>query len=246
MPTPLSAREEVERPPHLAYRASVVSSDWSDVPARVARLAAHTNAARIVAARRHRWRLEPPLRPDEIDEIESQLAVELPAEYRDFLQAVSRGGAGPGLGLFPLRCIDGRWRWEGDEPDLSDLATLAQPFPHAAAFNPLDGLPAPPDADDFDSTEAFNEAETTGQRRYESVVSAPERPTGLLYLCHLGCGLRDAIVVTGDARGQMWADRTAEDAGFRPLLDDDGSRMGFARWYRRWLEATEAKVAAET
>jgi hypothetical protein len=33
---------------------------------------------------------------------------------------------------------------------------------------------------------------------------------------------------------------TADDGGFRPLLDDDGTPLGFARWYRRWLDAAAA------
>ncbi|WP_431926401.1 hypothetical protein [Micromonospora wenchangensis] len=52
------------------------------------------------------------------------------------------------------------------------------------------------------------------------------------------------LVVSGPARGQMWADDIAEGGGFRPL-HDDGTPLGFARWYRRWLEAAEREVVAD-
>jgi hypothetical protein len=42
---------------------------------------------------------------------------------------------------------------------------------------------------------------------------------------------------------EMWADDTADDAGFRPLLSSSGRRYGFAEWYARWL--AEAERVAE-
>ncbi|RKR86014.1 hypothetical protein BDK92_0233 [Micromonospora pisi] len=175
--------------------------------------------------------------------MEAQLRVELPDEYRSFLRTVGRGGAGPAYGLFPVRRVDGRWRWEGDGADLTDLDTLAQPFPATEAFNPADDLPEPPDEEGYDSVEAFNAAEDAYWEQHDTVVFRPEHSIGLLYLSHQGCALRDALVVSGPARGQVWADDTAEEGGFRPLLDDDGSRVGFARWYRRWLDVAEAQAS---
>ncbi|MGK5518726.1 SMI1/KNR4 family protein [Micromonospora sp. URMC 107] len=221
-------------------------TDWSDVPGRLARLAADPGAEGIFGARAHRWTLEPPLRAGELAELEGQLRVELPEEYRSFLLAAGRGGAGPAYGLFPARRTDGRWGWAGDGADLTDRDSLARPFPHTEAFNPADALPEPPDEEDFDTVEAFNDAEEAYWERYDEVVYAPGHAIGLLYLCHLGCALREALVVSGPARGRMWADDTAEGGGFRPLLDDDGTPLGFARWYRRWLDAAEMPVQAAT
>jgi SMI1/KNR4 family protein SUKH-1 len=224
----------------LRYVTAVIDTQWSDVAQRVARLSGHPTAGEVFGARGHQWKLEPPLTADELAEAESQLRIELPAEYRSFLLEVSRGGAGPAYGLFPLRRIDGRWQWEGDGADITDLTTLARPFPHTEAFNPADGLPDPPVEKNFDSTEAFNSAEDTYWERHDTIVYAPEHSVGLLYLCHLGCACREVLVVSGPARGQMWTDDTASDGGFRPVLDEDGTRLGFARWYRRWLEQAEA------
>ncbi|WP_344953804.1 SMI1/KNR4 family protein [Actinomadura miaoliensis] len=218
-------------------------SDWSDVGERLARLAADTDAGNVFGAESHGWRLEPPLSAAEIREIEEQLRVELPGEYRSFLLEAGRGGAGPAYGLFPVRRVDGRWRWEGDGADLTDLDTLADPFPHTEAFNPADALPDPPDEEDYSSLEAFNAAEDAYWEKHDEVVYRPEHSIGLLYLCHLGCANREALVVSGPARGQMWADDTADGCGFRPLLDTDGTPMGFARWYRQWLDNAEAQLS---
>ena len=65
----------------------------------------------------------------------------------------------------------------------------------------------------------------------------------MLYLCHLGCAYRETLVISGPARGQMWADDPTTDAGCRPLADDDGTPLGFTRWYRRWLDNSEAPLS---
>jgi hypothetical protein len=149
--------------------------DWSDVRPRIAALG---------AAHRHRegfWRkLEwigswtPPLTAKELIDLASQLRISLPAEYRSFLLQVSRGGAGPAYGLFSLRCVDGRWRWEG---------------------------------------------------LHDKLLYDPAHSAGLLNLCHLGCAVREALVVSGLSRGQMWADNTADEEGFHP---PQAARVGFA------------------
>jgi hypothetical protein len=222
---------------------AVTQSDWSDVRERLTRLAAAPSAGAVFGSVSHGWELEPPLGAEDLAEAETQLRIELPGEYRSFLLQAGRGGAGPVYGLFPVRCVDGRWQWEGDGADLTDLDTLDQPFPHVEAFNPADGLPEPPDEADYESTEEFNAAEDTYWEQHNTVVYQPQHSIGLLYLCHLGCALREALVISGPAQGQMWADDTADGGGFRPLRDDDGTPLGFARWYRRWLDAAEDQVS---
>ncbi|MFD9615432.1 SMI1/KNR4 family protein [Streptomyces sp. NPDC059083] len=219
--------------------------DWSDVPGRLVRLSQAAHANKVFGAggsAGHGWHLESSLSTAELSEIEDQLRVVLPEEYRSFLLAVGRGGAGPAYGLFPVRRVDGRWQWEGDSPNLTDLDTLAQPFPYVAAFNPADGLLDPPDAEDFDSIDAFDAAEDAYWQKYDEIVYGPEHSVGLLYLCHLGCAQREVLVVSGASRGQMWADLNGDGRGFVPLVDDAGIRVGFARWYRRWLDRSEAEL----
>lgn len=230
------------RAAHACIVPDVTHADWADVRERLSRPAAASGVDTVFGAGSHGWTLEPPLEADALADVEAQLRIELPGEYRSFLLQAGRGGAGPAYGLFPLRRVNGRWQWEGDGADLTDLDTLDQPFPHVEAFNPADGMPAPPDEEDFDSTEEFNAAEDAYWERHDAVVYDPRHSIGLLYLCHLGCALREALVISGPARGQMWANDTADDEGFRPLCDDDGKPLGFARWYRRWLDEAEEQV----
>ncbi|MEV4063012.1 SMI1/KNR4 family protein [Nonomuraea dietziae] len=218
-------------------------ADWLDVRERLSLLAAAPGAGAVFGSASHGWKLEPPLGAEELVEVEAQLRIELPGEYRSFLLQVGCGGAGPAYGIFPVRRVDGRWQWDGDGAELTDLDTLDQPFPHVEAFNPADRLPAPPDEADFDSIEKFNAAEDAYWKQYDMIVCDPRHSIGLLYLCHLGCAYREALVITGPARGQMWADNTASDAGFEPLYDDDRKPLGFSRWYRRWLDAAEDQLA---
>ncbi|GGL89508.1 hypothetical protein GCM10012279_03920 [Micromonospora yangpuensis] len=224
---------------------AVTEHDWSDVRERLARLAAAPAAGEVFGAGAHEWVVEPPLTPAELAEVESQLRVELPGEYRSFLLQVGRGGAGPAYGLFGLRRVDGRWTWDGDGSDLTALATLDQPFPFTEAFNQADGVPEMPDADDFDSTEEYEAAEQAWWERHDAVMYDPALSVGLIYLCHRGCALRDALVVSGPARGTMWSDGTAEESGFEPLLDADGTPLGFAGWYRHWLDQATTTAGAD-
>ncbi|WP_433828444.1 SMI1/KNR4 family protein [Actinoplanes sp. CA-015351] len=207
--------------------------DWSDVRPRVAALVARPDLSRAFGWDSHQGVLEPRLTADELAELEAQLGVELPGEYRSFLREVSRGGAGPAYGLFPLRGVDGLWEWVGDGASLTAREALGRPFPHTEAFNPADGLPEQPDEEEGE------DAEDAWWELHDRLVFNPAHSIGLLYLCHMGCALREALVVSGPARGQMWADDTADGSGFYPVLDDDGKPMGFARWYRRWLDESE-------
>jgi hypothetical protein len=203
--------------------------DWSDVRPRLAELARRTEAAKIFGAVSHAWASEPPLTAGELAELESQLGAELPAEYRSFLLEVSRGGAGPAYGLFPLRRVDGRWEWQGDGASRADDAALTRPFGHIRAFNPLADRPTRP--------EALQNEDAAWETHDDALHSQ-----GWLNLCDLGCALYEALVLSGPSRGQMWADDTADGGGFRPLQNPDGSRMTFADWYRQWLNESTAQI----
>ncbi|MFI9530590.1 SMI1/KNR4 family protein [Micromonospora rosaria] len=218
--------------------------DWSDVPERLARLAAAPTAATVFGAGEHGWVVEPPLTEAELTELETQVRVELPEEYRSFLRQVGRGGAGPFYGLFPLRRVDGRWEWEGDGAEITARETLSQPFPYTEPVNPALRLPEHPDEDDFATAEEFTAAEEAWWEQHDAIMYDPAHFIGLVYLSHRGCALRDALVVSGPARGTMWTDRTADEGGFTPMVDTDGTPLGFARWYRRWLDQATEQAAA--
>jgi hypothetical protein len=65
----------------------------------LAKLSEHPKAGSIFGADGHYWLAVPPLTDDELADLESQLAVDLPHEYRALLLQVSREGVGPTYGL---------------------------------------------------------------------------------------------------------------------------------------------------
>lgn len=185
--------------------------------------------------------MEDPLTQDELAELEAQMGVRLPQEYRVFLLHVGAGGAGPAHGLFPVRRVQGRWRWEGDGADLADLSGLAEPFPRQGPDPELltDVLAQRPGEEDFDAVEDFDDAIEAWDERWESVMFAPERTAGAIVICHLGCAQREWLIISGSHRGTIWSDCRVDDVDLAPLLDDEGLPMTFARWYTTWLEAAE-------
>lgn len=140
--------------------------DWSEIREGVERLATEPHSHEIFGSVVHRWVLEPPMPPEEVADLEDQLWIELPEEYRSFLLEAGRG----------------------------------------PAFNPKDELPQPKPSD-FTTPQEYQAADDEYWDTYSLLIEDPRYRTGLVYLCDLGCGLREVLVVTGPERGQMWTDR---------------------------------------
>ncbi|MFJ8857902.1 SMI1/KNR4 family protein [Streptomyces sp. NPDC102451] len=219
----------------------MIDQQWSGVRQCVVALGAHPSSNEVFGSLGHRWVLEDPLTDDGLSELETQIGTRLPDDYRGFLTCVSAGGAGPAYGLFPVRRVQGRWRWEGDGADLADLALLAQPFPdHGPAPDDLDALLAVrPDEEDFDEIEEFDDAIEAWDERWEAVMFAPERTAGAIVISHLGCAQREWLVISGTHRGTIWSDCRADDADLAPLLDQAGKPVTFSGWYTDWLRKAE-------
>ncbi|GLF93406.1 SMI1/KNR4 family protein [Streptomyces yaizuensis] len=215
---------------------------WAGIRERVAALGALEPAGKVFGAAGHGWTLADPLSKDEVTGLEEQLGVVLPEEYRTFLTRVGAGGAGPAYGLFPVRHTEGRWSWDGDSADLTDLSLLARPFPGAhPAADAVDALRAQcPDEDDFAGVEDFETAYEAWEERWADVFLDPARTAGAVVICDLGCALREWLVVSGPHRGTVWSDPRADDADLEPLLDREGHPLTFHRWYTRWLEEAES------
>jgi hypothetical protein len=160
------------------------------------------NGLRPFGVEDHGFRIAPPVAEEQVLAFERSHQVELPAGYRAFITRVGSGGAGPAYGMFPFERAIG----PGGAGDF-----FALPFPHAAAFNPVDLFERPPARD-----------EPVPRWRYDT--------QGTLVLCDEGCGYLHFLVITGAARGQMWLDGRVSDVGFVPLGVD------FLDWYERWLD----------
>ncbi|MCW3840922.1 SMI1/KNR4 family protein [Micromonospora yasonensis] len=206
----------------------MTGTDWSHVRRQVASLARQFG----VCGDRRRRGVPPPLSPAELAEVEAQVEVELPEEYRSYLLQISRGGVHP---LPELRRVDGRWRWLlpycGD-----DVANgLDRPFPHTEAWNWPDSSEPEPLPEDYPTQEEYEAAEREWWRDKVGFADEWAITQGTLVVHDRGCGFQTLLVVSGAARGTMWFDDRCVDGPVRPVLDDAGRRVGFARWYRRYL-----------
>ena len=170
----------------------------------------------------------------EVLEFERAHGVRLPEEYRAFLMCVGKGGAGPGYGVFHLgECDEGfdfrAWH-EGD----GFVGTLRLPFPHSAAWNDLAGMPV----DELSDTDAAEYERQMAE--FEAGYFAPL--DGAMPICHLGCALRQWLIVSGPETGQVWEDRRADDEGLSPLQTPGAERVSFYAWYRAWLDEEMGKM----
>ncbi len=181
--------------------------DADQVRARIAAMAAADPECTTFGSSRHRHRLGPPLAEPEVSAFERQHEIILPASYRDFLVQVGDGGAGPYYGLFRL---DGSGMRPRDQEERSVSGRLATPFPHTTLWNPN-----ATDSDPVTDDEYFD----------------PKWSTGSLIIAEFGCGAFFRLVMSGEARGQVWFDDRAGDGGLIPGPD-------FRDWYLAWLESS--------
>lgn len=163
----------------------------------------------------HQWRMDPPLPAFEVAIVEAGLGVTLPEEYSAFLTRVGNGPAGPAYGLYSLaqaleEAGTGRYPW-----------IVGEAFPHVEAYNP-DTDPAV--IAEWNRLDALGVPDDAVEDPYEM------RRAGTLPLCHEGCDYYHLLVVSGPARGTMWMDGRAADAGFHPL------GVTFLQWYERWID----------
>ncbi|KAB2350283.1 SMI1/KNR4 family protein [Actinomadura rudentiformis] len=90
----------------------------------------------------HQYRLNPPLPEADLVSFETRHGIRLPGEYRDFLQQIGNGGAGPYYGLFPLDGYPARDALPSEHPNF-----LRTPFPHTRSWNPPYDTPGYEDDD---------------------------------------------------------------------------------------------------
>ncbi|GGN45412.1 hypothetical protein GCM10011578_097310 [Streptomyces fuscichromogenes] len=201
----------------------------------------------VFGANGHHFRLEQVLSPKELAELEAQIGVRLPEEYRTFLLQVGAGGAGPAYGVFSVQLKDGRWQWAGDGADLADASRLAEPFPVAGPDPTIVEalLKRCPQEEDFDDIEDFDTAYEAWDGQWLEVMWNPQRTVGGIALCHLGCARRQWLVVSGPEQGRIWSDDRVDEVDLAPLLDADDQPVTFARWYLDWLDHAEQQTHSQ-
>ncbi len=191
-----------------------------------ARLAALRDADpryRVFGSEQHHYVLGAPWTEDRTRAFEARHGITLPEPYRHFLTRIGAAGAGPGFGLYEPGTWDGNPRsWEGGDR----FGPLSRPFPHTQKWNlpphRLAVLSADPD-DDVLATEYW----------------APEIACGAMPIATIGCNVQIVLVVSGARVGKIWIDDRSAFGGLSP---EDG--LDFGGWYKAWLDAAEATVAA--
>lgn len=222
----------------------MIDHTWTGVPERVQALAGKPASAKVFGSLGHRFSLDERLTSSDVAHLEAQIGAALPEDYRAFLLQVGAGGAGPAYGVFPVRLIQGRWRWEGDGGDLANLSRLAEPFPcHGPDPEQVSALLMErPEEENFEEIEDFDDAIEAWDGRWEPVMFSPDRTVGAVVISTIGCAARQWLIISGPERGRIWSDDRADDVDLAPLLDESGEPMTFTSWYLAWLEASERQV----
>jgi hypothetical protein len=179
----------------------------------------------VFGSQDHQFYTHPVLSPTAIRDFEQKHRIELPMEYRGFLLRVGNGGAGPGYGVFRLEEMDdgfGHRAWSEND---GCIGVLSMPFPHTTSWNDLpEGAAYEYPADDRGWQEEND--------RYFDAVNV----NGAIPICHLGCALRQWLVVTGPEAGNIWNDDRAQYGGLSPLQQEGLVRVNFAQSHCSWLQ----------
>lgn len=170
--------------------------------------------------------LVPCIHESEIREFEERHSILLPPEYRYFLSIIGNGCEH----LFKLGEMDqdfGFSRWSEND---GFIGSLSKPFNFSCAWNDLSGLPEYQAGGEEDPAwlEEYDRQRDLFEEKYFFPID------GAIPISHLGCAIREWLVVTGPERGSVWYDDRANFQGMRPLKGSDGKRLSFLEWCRGW------------
>jgi len=188
----------------------------------------------IFGARVHRFILNPPLTEAAILDFERQHAIRLPEDYRSFLTLAGNGGAGPAYGLFKLGEMDDNFSYMEWQENDGFVGRLSKPFPYTQVWNDLEGMP---EDETVLGEDEYETQMTQFEHRYYAAVD------GAIPICHLGCALRQWLVVCGVEAGYIWCDFRADYRGFSPLTLPGQTRVTFLQWYQDWLTQCSRHLA---
>ncbi len=182
----------------------------------------------------HEFVCSPVMSEAEVFDFERAHDVRLPEEYRVFLMMVGRGGAGPAYGVFDFGETDENFGFRSWKERDGFVGTLKTPFPYYEAWNDLAGEPEGTLADNDE--DEYERQMTLFEERYYAQLD------GAIPLCHLGCALRQWLIVSGPEAGNVWDDNRADNGGLSPLKTPSLDRVTFFHWYRNWLDDALAQL----
>jgi hypothetical protein len=178
------------------------------------------------------YNVHTPHTEDEIAAFEVQHGIRLPADYRRFIMEIGSEGYNPGYNMYsPLKDEEERLTW----------VDLGKPFPFRNTmtyediieFGKARGVYSPDDEEiDIDLDKIF----------VEYIDS------GCLYFIYAGCQCWYILIITGEARGQIWSadlpmlftpvmllDGELFEADIDPSMAANAQRVTFTEWYEAWL-----------
>ena len=138
---------------------------------------------KVFGANLHKYESHP-VSDVELEQLEDELGVHLPADYRQFLQVVGYG-AGPYYGLLgPKQILDELKNDASERPD--QLRAPDRPFP-------------------FSRQQAEECWRIMGERRCGWLVERTWPVDGCIPICYEGCSFYSLIVTAGDLGGCIWS-----------------------------------------
>ncbi|GAB4332230.1 MAG: hypothetical protein OHK0038_07750 [Flammeovirgaceae bacterium] len=164
----------------------------------------------------HKYQLNPTLSELDIAIFESANQLKLPSDYREFINKVGNGGAGPYYGLYPLEYgIE-------EANNLSNIENITNAFT-------IDFPISKQETDKF--INYYYQCIEDGEDDEIIYPDVPETLTGVIFLSEYGCGWSFCLVVKGEMAGTIWF----HGDYFYPFFSD-GKIWTFADWYEDWLD----------
>ncbi len=207
--------------------------DRTAVLQKLAELDRRDGRRRIFGASHHQYRLNPPLSLVVIEAFERRHGVSLPEGYRLFLTRIGNGGAGPYYGVLPFGKDDDDRDWE----DGGLVGDPSKPFQHTTAWNLPDTFwDGQPDWGADAPVEEQDRLMEAWDQELEARYWNPTIIDGAIPICHIGCALRQWLVIHGEQGGFVWDDFRADYRGLAPVHDVHGEPVTFDTWYSGWLD----------
>lgn len=170
----------------------------------------------LFGAKKHQYRLRPPLAPALIHKIEARHGLELPEDYVYFLTEIGDGGAGPDYGIDSFA---EQFRETGQKWLPRYWAALGQPFE-----------PRPMEPEEVEEYSIVTrEGYEKDPLRYfiQEIPEEEDWSRGLLTLGTHGCQWDFALVLTGPHRGRVFD--TDNEGGYSLAAES------FTAYYEAWL-----------
>ncbi len=212
-----------------------MESDFTAIRAALQRLQRAAVPPKVFGSESHGFQTHPPLSEQDVAAFEARHGINLPADYRGFLIHVGNGGAGPAYGLFKLGEMDNGHEHERWTENDGFVGALSLPFPHTGPWNDLSEKPAYDESREEDPVwedDFYRQLEDWEKRVYWN----PAMVNGAIPICHLGCALRQWLVVTGPEAGNVWDDDRVDEGGLKPARQEGRERVTFMQWYGAWLD----------